>query len=474
MNTISYFFLACIIFFSFTACQPVEDEPIPKGEELIPPPPAGTSIIEGSPQRGGDAQAGYDYLRYGDFVDSGIPIALFETVFGADEENVLDRTGDNATIPPDYNAVNAPNGVRVVAPNCFTCHAQKLNGEYIVGLGNSFSDYTTDRSATFSGVDAAIELFYGADSPEWEAYQPFRDAGLATAPYLVTEAVGVNTADKLTAVLAAHRDKDDLTWHDEPTLPIPELTVPTDIPAWWLMKKKTAMFYNGSGRGDLARIMMASSLLTLKDSDKAEEVDTHFGDVYAFLQSIEPPVYPEAVDNVQMIRGRKVFNNHCSKCHGAYGEEEEYLNLLVDIEVIGTDPLLVNYGSDYADFVEWFNTGWFGQGDNAARFEFGNGYVAPPLDGVWATAPYLHNGSVPTLEDLLNSPQRPTYWKRTLNDSDYNFEKVGWNYSEEAASNGDKSIYDTTLPGYGNEGHYFGDVLTDVERSDLIEYLKTL
>lgn len=474
MTSNYHLLVSLIIFISFSACQKVNDD-IPnivkKDEVEIHP---NTTAIPASPQRSGDAQAGYDYLRYGDFVDSGIPIFLYKTVFGKDEENLLDRTGDNAEITHDYTAVDAPNGVRVVVPNCFTCHAQKLNGAYIVGLGNSFSDYTNDRSTTFGAVDAAMNLLYGTNSSEWEAYQPFRDAGVLTGPHLVTEVVGVNTADKLTAVLAAHRDKDDLTWYDTPSLPIPDLTVPTDIPAWWLMKKKNAMFYNGSGRGDLARIMMSSSLLTLKDSTKAAEVDSHFGDVYAFLQSIEPPVYPESINTNLSIRGKKVFNTHCAKCHGTYGDQEQYFNLLVDLDVVGTDPMLSNFENDYTAFIKWFNTGWFGQGEHAARFEYGNGYVAPPLDGVWATAPYLHNGSVPTIEDLLYSPQRPTYWKRSFDDRDYDFKKVGWNYEIETAANGNKYIYDTTLPGYGNQGHYFGDVLTEVERRDLIEYLKTL
>ena len=95
------------------------------------------------------------------------------------------------------------------------------------------------------------------------------------------------------------------------------------------------------------------------------------------------------------------------------------------------------------------------------------------MDGIWATAPYLHNGSVPTLEDVLNSEQRPTFWERGFNSTDLDFDKVGWNYTERSSADS-KTVYDTTLPGYGNQGHIYGDRLSAEERRDLIEYLKTL
>jgi hypothetical protein len=86
---------------------------------------------------------------------------------------------------------------------------------------------------------------------------------------------------------------------------------------------------------------------------------------------------------------------------------------------------------------------------------------------------YLHNGSVPTLEDLLNSSQRPKIWKRTFSFNDYDNKKVGWNYVT-LISKTDTKTYDTSIKGYGNQGHIYGDKLTVSERASLIEYLKTL
>ena len=111
-------------------------------------------------------------------------------------------------------------------------------------------------------------------------------------------------------------------------------------------------------------------------------------------------------------------------------------------------------------------------GENPAQLVPYRGYIAPPLDGVWITAPYLHNGSVPTLEAVLNSSTRPQYWSRDFDKPEYDYEKNGWKYT--AATSSLKGVYNTTLSGYGNYGHYFGDKLKDKERKAVIEYLKTL
>ncbi len=461
---------ATLIFFD--SCKknpPVDTEPST---------PEGTSFIEPSIQRTGDPTAGYDYLVNGNYVSSGIPFTIFKAVFGDDNENLLGRSGDNATIAPNYTAVVHENGQKIVVGNCMQCHAEKINGDYIVGLGNNTLNFTEDQSGLIPLIDAAINTFYGPPpNDQYEAYEAFRDAILAVGPHLITNARGVNTADMLGAVLASHRDRDDLTWSNTPLLPIPpiEETAPTDVPAWWLLKKKNAMFYAGVGRGDFSKFLMASSLLTLKDTSEARAVDAYFGDVLAFINSIEPPTYPESIDMVKAEEGKAIFNNSCASCHGTYGGSETYPNLLVDIDKVQTDSLLATANFSSNQFVGWYNSSWFAKGEPTRRGELvsGRGYIAPPLDGIWATAPYLHNGSVPTLADLLNSSQRPTYWKRTFDSMDIDFEKVGWNYSVETSQT-DIETYDTTVPGYGNQGHYFGDGFTEVERGALIEYLKTL
>ena len=123
-----------------------------------------------------------------------------------------------------------------------------------------------------------------------------------------------------------------------------------------------------------------------------------------------------------------------------------------------------------------------------------DGYVAPPLVGVWASAPYFHNGSVPTLDTVLNSQQRPEIWAREHRDaSAYDLKRVGMAYQAVSREEFDESasreagkpffsqpaidhgaIYDTKAFGHGNSGHTFGDRLTAQERMAVIEFLKSL
>jgi len=461
--------LACNKETTTEAPNPITPPEIPTLDTI---PPTGTIKIPASPQRIGDKDKGWDYLITGDYVNSGPPFALATTFFG-ESDNLLEREGDNAKLPYQFNAVTAFNGVRIAAPTCLTCHAAFLNDELIPGLGNSTFNYAQNRNEEEQFLTTAIHSFYGANSPEAIAYEPFRRATEVISEQTITAVRGVNPAGKLAVVLDAHRNASDLTWSTTPLYSIPKEVIPSDVPAWWLTKKKNALYYAGTGRGDHAKTIMAASVLTLQDAAQAAEIDSHFPDVLAYLKSIEPPVYPEMTDATKIANGKDMFNIHCAKCHGTYGATETYPNLLVDLDNIQTDPLLAvnNYG--LGQFVDSYNNSWFGQGENAAQLVLTNGYVAPPLDGVWATAPYLHNGSVPTLEDLLNSNQRPTYWERSFDANDFDFQKVGWQYEERMAG-GDSNIYDTTLPGYGNEGHFYGDKLAASDRSDLIEYLKTL
>ena len=146
---------------------------------------------------------------------------------------------------------------------------------------------------------------------------------------------------------------------------------------------------------------------------------------------------------------------------------------MIPESTIKTDSFLFKSNYQNPQFVDWFNNSWFAKGDHPARLEPFNGYIAPPLDGIWITAPYFHNGSVPTLEGVLNSKLRPKYWSRDFDNLQYDYENVGWKYTTQDAPGG-TTVYNTDLHGYGNYGHYFGDHLTNKERKAIIEYLKTL
>lgn len=431
-------------------------------------------FIEPSKQREGNAAKGYNYLVTGDYLKSGIPYSLFLMASPKDTNNYLNRSGNNKNLPHDFTAVKAPNGELVVAPNCLQCHAQVFDGKLVVGLGNSLSDFSSNRAGPALFAEKFLMQLKGEQAKKYDAAKNFITSIKTIAPDLISPIKGVNLADGLAYLLVSHRDPQTLKWSDKPMLSKPVDMIPTDVPAWWLLKKKNAMFYNGFGRGDFGRFLMASNLLTVADTSEAKEVDKHFNDVLAYIYSLQPPKYPGTINEAKATAGKEIFGATCSDCHGTYGADGKYPNLLIPAETIKTDSLLYTANYSNPQFIEWFNKSWFTTGDHPAKLVPFRGYIAPPLDGIWVTAPYMHNGSVPNLEAMLNSKIRPTYWKRSFSKPDYNYDIPGWNYQTAKAGNGDNEVYNTTLKGYGNYGHYFGDKLSDTERKAVIEYLKTL
>ena len=431
------------------------------------------AYIPPSQQRSGDAAKGYDYLINGDYISSGIPYGYYTLLNGKDKANILQRIGKNATVSPGFTVVTAYNGVEVVAPNCLQCHGDMFENQFVLGLGNTTLDFSNIGAEDNFRNNAALAVMKTVSPKQYDAAYIALRSFNKVYPQMETEVRGVNVADRLAALLVAHRDPFTLEWRDTPVLDIPKEVIPTDVPAWWLLKKKHGMFYNGFGRGDFAQFMMLSNILTTKDTSEARSVSQHFGDVLAYIKTIEPPKYPKPIDQQLAGEGEQIFINNCSQCHGSYGDDESYPNLIIPMSVIQTDSMLVKANHQNPQFIDWFNKSWFSQGANPAKLVPSNGYVAPPLDGVWITAPYLHNGSVPTLDALLNSKTRPTYWERDFDKPQYDYQRVGWLFEEKAKPT-PKKTYNTTLPGYGNHGHTFGDHLSDRERKAVIEYLKTL
>jgi mono/diheme cytochrome c family protein len=436
-----------------------------KDEKPVPIPP--------SVQRTGDAEKGYAYLTTGDYVKGGIPYSFFKMAMGKERKNYLQRDGLNANVNYDYTVVKAANGENLVAPNCMQCHAQVFNDSVYIGMGNTFIDFSNGQRLDVRQLNTLEKILKTTAPKKYHAALPFITVAKTIGPKLITEVRGVNAADRLAAVLAAHRKPETFEWSDEPLLDVPDEVYPTDVPAWWLLKKKNAMFYTGFGRGDFGRFLMASNLLTVNDTSESREVDSKINDVLAYIYSIQPPKYPGNVDAKLAAKGKDLFIDYCSKCHGTYGDDDEYPNLLIPESIIKTDSMLFKSNYQNPQFVTWFNNSWFSKGDHPAKLQPYSGYIAPPLDGVWATAPYLHNGSVPTIEGVLNSKARPKYWSRNFDDPQYDYQNLGWQYKTETKA--DNTItYNTTLKGYGNYGHYFGDVLTEEERKAVVEYLKTL
>ncbi len=197
--------------------------------------------------------------------------------------------------------------------------------------------------------------------------------------------------------------------------------------------------------------------------------------VEEWLLGLPPPDWPYHVDLAQAKRGKTLYGEYCAGCHGRNGRDFSgpQVGHVTPIADIGTDrsrldsytyDLAVNQATLYAGYPHRFR-----------HFRKTFGYANMPLDGVWLRAPYLHNGSVPSLRDLLEpAAARPRTFYRG-NDV-YDRQRVGF-VSDRAAEGGRSFfLFDTRLPGNGNqghEGHAYGTELPPRDKDALVEYLKT-
>ena len=167
----------------------------------------------------------------------------------------------------------------------------------------------------------------------------------------------------------------------------------------------------------------------------------------------------------------------CADCHGTYGPGGKYPEKRVPLEVVDTDG--VRLTGMPAEHRRFYRDSWFGEYGKLDVVEEPDGYVAPPLDGIWASAPYFHNGSVPTLWHVLNPDERPAVWLRS--EDGYDQRRVGLQVAEfakrpaEAKTPEEKRRYfDTHLKGKSAGGHLFPEELSADEKQAVLEYLKTL
>ena len=365
-----------------------------------------------------------------------------------------------------------------------------------------------------------------------------------------------------------------------------------DPPVWWNVGSRSAKFFDGGQVMDAKRIELSfhfpnTPLHRDMAADKQWILD-HQHDSDAWIMSLKSPAWPEdalgAIDTARAEAGAILFhskdlwapqlnnpvprpdggNGSCASCHGAYSpryvNDPAYLDTpllegiaayITPIEIIGTDPRRLDGNSQivaYSARSNWFaySDGPYNEAgvslcadwnDTALRGERKLGYLAPPLYGVWATAPYFHNGAVPNLWEVLKPEDRVSIWRRQSKparadqqglvimgydsslQTGYDRERVGWHYEVLSCGTGSMPFYDCSADDDGatiqdalglvwangglawnllnppilndaqvearkvyntfyysqsNAGHEFTAVLTDAERRAIIEYLKTL
>jgi mono/diheme cytochrome c family protein len=347
--------------------------------------------------------------------------------------------------------------VKGIAMDCMMCHGSSIFGKSYIGLGNP----SLDIQALFEDMSIA-------------------DGRSGKLPFTFSNVRGTTEAGSFAVYLLGFR-KPDLTFKPWEDLGLHE-DLCEDVPAWWLLKKKKTMYHTGGADARSVRSKMQFMMTPVTPPSDFDRHEAAFKDINEYLMTIEAPKYPLPIDRPLAAKGEKLFRDNCSRCHGTYGEKWTYPNKIVPLDVIGTDPK--RYEGIEGKFGRAYNESWFAK-ESPHGYEVlpAKGYQAPPLDGIWATAPYLHNGSVPTLYGVLKSDSRPRLFTRTFRtgEEDYDSVKVGWKVTEVSEPPNERQhphlkrkYYDTSRPGRSNAGHPFGDELTDDQRMAVIEYLKTL
>lgn len=189
--------------------------------------------------------------------------------------------------------------------------------------------------------------------------------------------------------------------------------------------------------------------------------------VSRYFRTLPPPPFPFPVDQGLAAKGAAVFGAACGSCHQPGGER---FGSVMPVAEIGTDT--ARHEAFTEEAVRTMNQLGAGYPWQIHTYRTTAGYQADLLDGIWARAPYLHNGAVPTLDDLLKpAGQRPPTFYRgydVYDPAQVGFISAGPNAEREGRR------FDVSQPGNGNAGHEYGTTLPEPDRRALLEYLKTL
>jgi mono/diheme cytochrome c family protein len=222
------------------------------------------------------------------------------------------------------------------------------------------------------------------------------------------------------------------------------------------------------GLNDSVREVVISS--ALGDGAVANEFSYPAMDrIERFLRALPSPPSPHRSDAAAVERGKVVFAANCAECHARDGKRTL---TVIAVSEVGTDVHRSLMWTEAAR--DAYNNYREGRDWGFKSFRKNAGYVAEPLDGLWLNGPYLHNGSVPSLRDLLELPaQRPVTFVRGLDVVDGRNGGFVAPPCDPRQDLAEGFCFDTRLVGNGNGGHVYGTSLSAAEKTDLLAYLLT-
>ena len=238
-----------------------------------------------------------------------------------------------------------------------------------------------------------------------------------------------------------------------------------DLPSLWNQRPRQGLWLHWDGNNNSVEERNKSAAIgagASPDSLDLESMDR----VAEWLLDLKPPPFPaDRIDGALAAKGEGVYKAECASCHD-FGAER--IGQVTPLAEIGTDDGRVNSFTE--ELAKAMNTIGEGKPWKFSHFRKTNGYANMPLDGLWLRAPYLHNGSVPTLRALLYPDERPAEFFRAYDVYDY--ENVGFVSSgPDAEREGVK--FSTSERGNSNAGHLYGARLDAASKDALLEYLKT-
>lgn len=265
----------------------------------------------------------------------------------------------------------------------------------------------------------------------------------------------------------------------------------SDYPSIWMQRPREGMQLHWDGNNTSVAERNLSAALGAGVTPVSVDRDNLLR-IKDWLMDFPAPVYPlyDTVDKKLVQQGHRLYEYYCADCHGEKSQHEntsfeydtykyKHLGTVIPLADIGTDK--GRYLSYTENFAGAQNLLYAGYPWRFSHFSKTDGYANHPLDGIWARSPYLHNGSVPTLRDLLEpGANRPAAFYR--GSKQFDWQRVGYRSYANAAINNMNSpeaglfLFKTDLLGNSNAGHEgesYGTNLAPWQKDAIVEYMKT-
>ncbi len=372
--------------------------------------------------------------------------------------------------------------LRVGVLGCVVCHSGRAAGRLVIGLGNKRIDTAaTGRLTEWLSLPYLWTISFRPDPERRLIEQTMAFARVLQNPRWA------NVTEGQVPFGVIQR-----WFYEQAGRPMP-LGMPAagvKAPHLWGYgeKRKAGLFCDGLGDGAEPGWAAMVELAAGQMPETVRSYRSRLDHVEELIEKLLPPVYPFAIDAELAWRGQAVYQRECSRCHGGYHKDLQGLPVFqaprwIDWNLVQTDPYrLESLTPEFRSLVA-SNT----LSDLIRGRAMPPGYFAPRLEGVWSRFPYLHNASTPSLRALLTPPDRRPYVFSLLDAGErHRFDPVtvGLTIPEpdgvehfglrRLAAWGARHVFDVRRPGHSNRGHAFGLDLTETQRTNLIEYLKTL